>query len=557
MKEFWSLKGYWHQALIVFLLVSGGAFCSRGYWRWDDPQIVYFAYKYAPWEYFFNPEVHRIFSSVNFTPWVIFSFELDQLIALSPSVSYLHHSLALGLLAVLYLRVIRFWLPPYWGLFCILLLATGLPFVMSTMQLMVRHYIEGMVFCLLAIILYMGWIKGNRYPVVQLLASAAFYMLSMLSKEVYAPLPLVLFFMPETNWRKKFLAAVIYAAVGAIYISWRFYMVGAPAPVWAGALDVSPALVASQLLTAPVVLYGAWGAWLLLATMLGYLLFERKALSWQHVACFSAILLVVILPIIPLAVTLGFEIHLRYLFVLHAAVCFLICLFLSRLSRLSLGAPLALIFGLAFLAAAVGSTFKRLQPFINTAKAFDVQSQFLWSEENNSAIIPDIDYRLSYYHYAFLTDLKLELTGRKSPPIIAGPVFSERYINGRRFFTYNKDCQCMREFDYKPGTNYLQNAPLEANASKQSDHLSWDLKISPQDKSKEDPSPLPEWAIYNYCGILLDNGVTTGFLMVGCKGGVYYNMSIRGHELLSSDLVFMLEEKGGAQHFSKLYEGVK
>ncbi len=129
---------------------------------------------------------------------------------------------ALAVLAVLYYYVARIWLTPNFALYATVLFAAGLGFFICTIQLMTRHYVEGMIFCLGAIITYNHGVK--RQSLLWMLISANFYFFAMLAKEFYAPLPLFLFFMHSQLFGKRILFLFAHAIVALAYILWRFYI---------------------------------------------------------------------------------------------------------------------------------------------------------------------------------------------------------------------------------------------------------------------------------------------------------------------------------------------
>jgi len=195
------------------------------FWLGDDSQVLKYAISFHPWEYFFSPRVWQGFSSNNFTPWVILSYAADwKIFGLQPYGFYLHHLLSLSFLAVTAYAMLRLWFPRDLSFFIVLLFELSAPFAESARLLMDRHYIEGLVFSLLASYCFVVGVRKESMRMSS--AGIVFYMLAVSAKEIYAPLVVLLILLHEGSIRRRLRYAMPWAAALVFYGIWRWYMLG-------------------------------------------------------------------------------------------------------------------------------------------------------------------------------------------------------------------------------------------------------------------------------------------------------------------------------------------
>ena len=83
-------------------------FALNGWWRWDDTQILKQALSQTPVEFFFSPEAYQVLSLKNFTPWLIFSFDMDlQFLGLDPARFYARQLMDLWLAQATFQRFLK------------------------------------------------------------------------------------------------------------------------------------------------------------------------------------------------------------------------------------------------------------------------------------------------------------------------------------------------------------------------------------------------------------------------------------------------------------------
>ncbi len=109
------------------------------------------------------------------------------------------------------------------SIFCFAIMTVPATFSVGD-DLTCRHYLEGMVFCLLSF--YFAQLFNAKQQLAWLAFSVFFYVLSITAKEVYIPLPGILFCLYSGNFRRRVLLVSPYAAALMAYIAWRFYMLG-------------------------------------------------------------------------------------------------------------------------------------------------------------------------------------------------------------------------------------------------------------------------------------------------------------------------------------------
>ncbi len=166
------------------------------WWIADDPAILQFAAQYPLPSFFFSPTLWRRFSPSNLTPMVLLSFKFDLLaFGLKPSFYYLHQEVIAALVAFVFYLILLRRMP--WFIAASVSMAFMLSASMSQCAnlLMTRHYLEGLLLCLMSVLLLSRYLQSRNLLV--LAGSVCCYALASLCKEVFVPLPLVLALWPE------------------------------------------------------------------------------------------------------------------------------------------------------------------------------------------------------------------------------------------------------------------------------------------------------------------------------------------------------------------------
>ncbi len=195
----------------------------QGWWTVDDPCLLELADLAGPIPAFFDPTIHL--GSPFFAPFQNFSLGIDyKLFALNPQGFYWHHLLSFSLVLLFAYILLSQFFTPLLSSMIVSLFVVCVPTVETAYYLMVRHYVEGLGFSLIAIWAYMRALNRNRWA--WLVLGSGFYFLATLSKEIYVPLVILLPFLPVATIKARFRSLVPYLFVLAIYILLRTSLLG-------------------------------------------------------------------------------------------------------------------------------------------------------------------------------------------------------------------------------------------------------------------------------------------------------------------------------------------
>jgi hypothetical protein len=250
-------------ALIAFTLAAltlalyGGAL--RLFWTFEDPGILLHGERHAFWSTLFVPSVYQTVSRYYFTPELVLSFSADRALAgYRPALFYAHQLLALALAAFLLVRLMERYATPLWSFVAAALFLAGAPVAGVAGWLGVRHYVDGLVLALAAILCFRRGLESATWGWP--LASAAFFLGAVACKEIYAPVVLVALFLPESGTARRALRAAPLAVAAVLYVVWRQVMLGGYVGGYAhGRLDAAELVRLGRRLAAqaPLAVFGA------------------------------------------------------------------------------------------------------------------------------------------------------------------------------------------------------------------------------------------------------------------------------------------------------------
>ncbi len=306
---------------LAILAVAIHGTALSGWWLYDDPALLIESIRQPTWAVLFHPAEYAHLSATTFTPLLLLSFKFDLLIhGLDPTVFYAHQLFSLIVALVLLYFLLRRYISDLYAAAGSAVFLTTWASVYAARTLMIRHYVEGLVFALAALL---AWSYGRRWAV----AGAAFYILAMLSKEVYAPIPLFLIAQERYDgrgWREIARGLVLPAAACIIFLTWRWYMTGLtgtyasviPAP---DLVTFPRALWIHLVGPAPLWPRVVWGVCIVIA--LAAFLFRHRlgALGFLVIVAAAAIA-----PILPLAA--NFEWRYSFAFVTFVVIAMTIAL---------------------------------------------------------------------------------------------------------------------------------------------------------------------------------------------------------------------------------------
>jgi hypothetical protein len=195
------------------------------WWSADDPMVLWHVSRFGAAYYFFDPAVWRSFNPTILHPWMLLSFDVDwSMFGLGPAGFYLHQLLALAVASAALWVCLRLYVAPAAaGIGAVgLLVAPATAEIASNLS--TRPYVEGLVFACLSFAFFVVSLrKSSGGP--NLLA-AGFFALALTSKEIFAPLPVVLFLLPEGDLRQRLRRLTPFALVVVVYVAWRHRMLG-------------------------------------------------------------------------------------------------------------------------------------------------------------------------------------------------------------------------------------------------------------------------------------------------------------------------------------------
>jgi len=420
------------------------------YWRADDGAHLEFVSWYAPWQYFFIPEVTRDFSSANVTPWNAFTYSINlALFGLEPAGFYAHQLASLWLTAAATFMLLRLWLPPGWSLFGAMLFLAGAPSAHVANELMTGHYLEGLLFAICATYCHVLALRKGSHRLA--IAGAAFYLLAATCKEVYVPLPAILLFLPEGDWRARMRMLVPFAVVACGYVAWRVAVLGA----LIGGYNLhhsgyAQAGVARQLASIPLILFGknafGYGVFAGATAITGWTLW--KAPRYLPFVLVTGVL--VVAPLVPLTVYPGIAIADRYLFLVWWIAAVLLAIVCAGRSahRYVRGALAA-----AILLAATANGRAEHGILRDNLAPYEAFYRFAATSRESDVLLLPSENR--HYLRTVLNGI-VDAQRRRHP---SAPPRSRRFVDEQmlplldgsamRIFRYDPQCRCLRQV---PGT---------------------------------------------------------------------------------------------------------
>ena len=284
-------------ALVIVAIVVH-ATALYGFWLYDDPSLLIEAIRQPAWAVLFSPAEYTHLSATTYTPLLLLSFKVDLFLrGLDPAIFYAHQILAITVAGLLLFFLLQRYVSDLYAVVGASVFLTTWAAVYAARTLMIRHYVEGLVFALAALLF---WGRGRRGTIL----AAFFYLLAMLSKEVYATLPL--FFICQSiydgrvaggGWRVRRVARDLIAPATAaiVFLVWRWYMTGLTGTYAAVAAKPHFGTLPSTLwshLTGPAPLWAqiVWALCIAVAIALFLWRYRLRALGFLAVSLFATLL---------------------------------------------------------------------------------------------------------------------------------------------------------------------------------------------------------------------------------------------------------------------------
>jgi hypothetical protein len=208
-------------------------------WLADDPRLLRSVSEHGWLAHWYQPTVWRSLSGSFFTPWLTTSFAFDLgLFGLSSTGFYAHHLVSLGVALLLLHILLSRWMSFMCATLAVLLLTLSASTAGILQHLMTRHYIEGLCFYMIAVLLLYesprasgttvgAQRQGTGRRVWAALGAALFALLAMACKEVYLPLVAAVTLAPSGLGRNRRLRRMTPTWLALIfYLGWRLVMLG-------------------------------------------------------------------------------------------------------------------------------------------------------------------------------------------------------------------------------------------------------------------------------------------------------------------------------------------
>lgn len=439
-------------ALTLFL--HGSAL--QGYWRIDDPMVLLYVIEHPKaWWYFFSPEQWQALSVPFFTPWLVLDYWLDyRLLGLNSLAFYAHHLFFVWLAALLTFVLLLRYVDMLWAGGAAILFLLGSPVVVISQELQARHYATGLVFAILAILFWLRARSLGSRPSLAL--AAAFYLAAMLNKEIFAPLPLMLFFLDSATLKERLRAMSPFLLTSSVFIAWRSVMLGKVIGGYSNGFHEA-VNIATSLVALPKVFFGE--GWLALSGSLIILLAAGLLLRYSPRRAMTTLFAAVFALSLPfLAIRVSMEIiDLRFAFMPWWGACVLLSLGLGGVRRRNstvtehwgmhqcAGHHLVLLAALVFFCMAAAKSLETAKDHAAAAAEFDVQGRFLWDHDETASYIPSGHVSEIFQFQYSIPALKMALLHTGAPAAIPF-VESAPFLAGNSpFYFYNPDCHCMKK----------------------------------------------------------------------------------------------------------------
>lgn len=424
-------------AALLLLLVCFGLHRSAlsGGWQFDDGLHLLMAAKYAPWQYFFVPEVMLESTPAHITPWNVFFYEMGlPFFGLNPVGHYVHLLLVLwgGAYATFFL--LGEWLPKSYALFGAVLFLAMPPVAGVAQMLMVGHYVYGLLFTVLALLAFnRAVLTGQtRYA----LLTAGLYALACLCKELYVPLPAVLLFLPVKTWQLRLRSLLGVAVVAVAYVGFRGWVLGglggysngesiASIPLLPYLQQLQQALFGSKY---PYFLSAGFGlAWLGVMVRGG----------WRYGGVLGIILGVLLLPMLAVAGS-GFGMTtIRYAFVFSwvVAMGWVFAAYLLDFKK----HLLLLVFGVGGFSLLVSG----LQAVVDPVRDIPASQSNRWVA-SQPYHVKQVFFTEGEFFYSQELSKTKALLGMSSPLVVATHAEVTQLSDDVELFSYQAACQCVR-----------------------------------------------------------------------------------------------------------------
>ncbi|TAN50605.1 MAG: hypothetical protein EPN21_08565 [Methylococcaceae bacterium] len=428
---------------ILVAVLHGGALA--GGWRYDDHYQLLAALRLDYFAALTDRAAWHGFSPIHYTPWLAWMYRFDaQLFGLQPAGHYLHLAASLFGVAWLTFYLLLPKLGKAWALSAAAAGIAAAPAWAAAQYLPGRHYVDGLLFVLLALLCQQRWAESDRLR--WLVGSAVAGLLALMSKEIFLPLCVVLPWLGSFTWRRRLLLAAVHGTVCLGFLLWRSAMLG----VFVGGYDHGLHFHAGLLYLPWYFLLavagdGVWGmaAALGFAALLAVWLWEQRAARWPALIITLSLMLP-FLALSPDAATpfpLESPAGMRLFFVPGWLVWVTLALMgahfhhAGRLRRYAAAGV-----GALFVLAAMQTSWRYAGILSDSLQAYDQQNAFIAAHGPADVLLPTGGMR---YWAPNARDAQLNLFDRIPARFAAG--WHDLPDDAARFWQYRAQCRCIQE----------------------------------------------------------------------------------------------------------------
>lgn len=191
----------------------------------DDAHIMRVALSYPWYAFLLEPNAYQELSSAHYTPWVLWSYQLDLFLGngINPQIFHIHQWLAITLLIfLLSLLAWRITKQVTAAIIVSLLLIINPSIFQLLTENYTRHYVEGAISIILSALAALAWIDSKKW-FWWFLAIIA-YAVSLLCKEIYLIVLILFFWLPALQTRQSYSLFIAWAGVIIAYLWLRSQM---------------------------------------------------------------------------------------------------------------------------------------------------------------------------------------------------------------------------------------------------------------------------------------------------------------------------------------------
>jgi hypothetical protein len=443
---------------LTFLLnqsaLSGG-------WRFDDGWLLDYASRFSPLDYFFHPAITRGYSLNNLTPVNPLIFDLNlHLFGFNPQGFYIQHLSTLAGCGIATYFLLRIQAAPLISFLGAALFLAGAPTLFVAQQLMVGHYIAGLLFTIIAIYTYR--LNLTRKQGSLTILSTLCYIMATTCKEIYFPLPFVLLFLGQNSLASRIYMTLPMFTWSMGYLLWRFAVLGS----FVGGYDTGgrpfslPEALQTYSTLPELLLPGLFLPWLSVLAISALALYLAIN-SRVNIALLVVALLAVMLPLAPLTQLPGITQANRYLLLPWWLFAVALTSMLAQLPKLHIGVKSTIL--LTFITASGSQAWQVQEALLPKAVRFDAVYDFFLNSPANRVFYSDaikdayyLDTVLNGARFAqarfsneAIEKLGIFVSARSQPSIIAAE---------KSLWAYNPKCHCVEEITNNIERSELPNA---------------------------------------------------------------------------------------------------